>query len=75
MTEILKIELFCPNCKKKIKAEIHSIRLEWNYLEIVKNCEHCNHEIEISYDTVAIEELINKNLIVRKKDLDPCIKK
>ena len=58
--ELLKIELYCPNCKKKIKVKRYNIDLEWNWFRIQKNCEHCNYKIKYGYNTDEIEELINK---------------
>lgn len=57
--EGLKIELFCPNCKKKVKVERFDIEITYNCFIIKKICEYCNHKIKMVYDQEEIKDLMN----------------
>ena len=58
--ENLKIEVYCPNCEKKVKVELLDLVIQWGSFGIEKKCEHCNHKIDIFYTQKGIMELINK---------------
>lgn len=61
MSEEFKIEIFCRNCKKRIKVEYNDINIDYNCFAIKKICEHCSYKIDFLLNQEKIMYLINRN--------------